>query len=346
MTDLQKQLKEIIERNGPISVETFMGLVTAHYYSTRDPFGAKADFTTAPEISQMFGEMIGVFAADAWIKMGSPASFTLLECGPGRGTLMADIMRATRHVPGFHEAAKIVLMEISPILRGKQQEALKDYPVEWVTSTDSQILRSSDSPIILIANEFLDALPMQQWIWAEDEWRERAVSFENDQFVLCVLPLHPSQPFPPCMGGRAKGGGDVWEQSPARETFVKKAAELLRARTGVALFIDYGHDVSGCGDTLQAVKDHKFVDVLDHIGEADLTSHVDFDALKKAVSGLVTVHGPVGQGVFLKRLGIELRAQRLNQPDELARLTAPDQMGNLFRVLAFCSEAGLSPEGF
>lgn len=322
----------MILQNGPIDVGTFMTLAIGHYYSTRDPFGVKGDFTTAPEISQMFGEMIGAFLADSWIKMGSPSPVLLAEAGPGRGTLMADILRATKNVPGFHAAIRIHLIEMSPVLIDRQRGALKDYDVAW---TDRLENLPEGLPLLFVANEFLDALPIRQFQFQDGAWFERLVGFDGEKFVFGLAPA----PYP-LPGGRA---GDVFEIAPQREGFVKGLAARIRAQGGVALLVDYGHDRHGPGDTLQAVKDHQYVDVLSHIGEADLTSHVDFESLARAAEN-VAVYGPVGQGNFLKAMGIELRAQRLNQPVALERLTV--QMGQLFRVVALCHDEKIQLAGF
>ncbi|MGZ9096790.1 MAG: class I SAM-dependent methyltransferase [Micavibrio sp.] len=332
MNPCEARLKDMIVEGGPMDVGTFMNLAIGHYYATRDPFGVKGDFTTAPEISQMFGEMIGAFLADAWIKMGSPSPVLLVEAGPGRGTLMADIMRATKNVPGFHGAAQIHLIEMSPVLMARQKDTLKDYNVQWSENLDSL---PDHCPVLFVANEFLDALPVRQFQFQDGAWFERLIGFEGERFVFGLAPL----PYP-LPGGEA---GDVFEIGPLREDFVKQLAERIKAQSGVALLIDYGHDRHGPGDTLQAVKDHQYVDVLSHIGEADLTSHVDFESLAAAAKD-VAVYGPVGQGDFLKGLGIELRAARLNQPAELERLTV--QMGQLFRVMALCHDKKIQLAGF
>lgn len=333
-----EHLKNLIRQNGPMDVATFMGLALGHYYGTRDPFGVKGDFTTAPEISQMFGEMIGIFFADAWMKTGSPAKITLAESGPGRGTLMADIMRATVKVPGFHQAAQIHLLEMSRVLKEKQRETLKEYPVSWHETLESL---PQDCPVFLVANEFLDALPIQQYVEKDGKWHLRVVGLEDDHFVFGLAKSHRDF-LPPGLGG----AGAVWEHSPARENFVRNVSSLLQRCRGVALFIDYGHDRSGPGDTLQAVRDHRFAGIFERVGDADLTSHVDFGALKMVAENTVTVHGPIGQGAFLNGLGIGLRAGRLQQAEELYRLTAPDQMGTLFRVMALCHDPGIELAGF
>ena len=339
MSKFEAHLKNLIRQNGPMDVATFMGLALGHYYATRDPFGVKGDFTTAPEISQMFGEMIGVCLADVWQKTGSPERITLVEAGPGRGTLMADLLRATRNVPGFHQAVRLHLIEMSPVLKEKQRDTLRDFQVTWHETLDTL---PQDAPVFLVANEFLDALPVQHYVWKDARWHWRVIGLDKDDGLVFGLTDCP----PPASPPHEPGEGAIWEHSPARESFVKNTALLIRRCGGVALLIDYGHDRSGFGDTLQAVKDHRFVNVLEQVGEADLTSHVDFEPLKNAAQNLVTVHGPVGQGDFLNRLGIGLRAGRLGQPEACHRLSAPDQMGTLFRVMALCHDPEIEVAGF
>ncbi|MBI2235197.1 MAG: SAM-dependent methyltransferase [Micavibrio aeruginosavorus] len=338
MNNLQNHLEALIRQNGPMDIAAFMTLALGHYYSTRDPFGKDGDFTTAPEISQMFGEMIGAFLADAWMKTGSPPHFDLVEAGPGRGTLMADILRATATVPGFHAAAHVHLIEMSPVLKEAQRRTLKDYAVQWHESFDT-LGQQSSCPMFFVANEFLDALPIHQYVRQNGAWFERVVGMEGD------APVFGLRPSVFTLDVKAEDGA-VWEISPAREGFAAQVARHLRKNGGVALFIDYGHDRSGFGDTLQAVKNHRFADVLRDVGEADLTSHVDFESIRRAAAPHAMVHGPVGQGDFLNALGIGLRAGRLNQPEEYRRLTAPDQMGTLFRVMALCHDPDVKLEGF
>lgn len=337
-SNIRETLESMIRENGPVSIATFMGLVLPHYYGTRDPLGREGDFITAPEISQMFGEMIGVFLADAWIKMGGPSPVALTEAGPGRGTLMADILRATRHVPGFADAVRIHLIETSPSLRARQRDVLGGYDVTW----HDDITSLPDMPVLFVGNEFLDALPIHQIQYAKGQWHERVIGLSVAGDLVYGLGL----PVAPPMGVQGAAEGDIFEHAPARVDFTKALADHIRHHGGVAVLIDYGHDRSACGDTLQAVRDHKFVEVLSNIGDADLTSHVDFDALKRAIEDDVAVSGPVGQGAFLYRLGIGLRAEKLQQPDMLHRLASPDQMGELFRVMAFCGDRSIHLEGF
>lgn len=341
---MENALKDMIRQSGPVDVATFMGMAVAHYYATRDPFGARGDFTTAPEISQMFGEMIGVCLADAWMQMGSPASFDLIEAGPGRGTLMADIIRATRHVPGFHAAMRIVLIETSPELRKVQATTLRKPPLPsgegrgegrlvWCDHIGAV---DGDGPVLFVGNEFLDALPIHQYIRVEGTWHERVVRL--DEAGDLAFGIVPAPSFAP------PAEGDFFEVSPAREAFVDDLSHMIAARGGVGLLIDYGHDATAPGDTLQAVKDHRYADVLRDVGDADLTSHVDFGALAAVARACVHVSGPVGQGDFLRRLGIDLRAARLDQAQEAQRLCV--QMGTLFRVMGLCHDGAVKLVGF
>lgn len=302
-------------------LDAWMTRVVEAYYAAGDPLGADGDFVTAPEVSQIFGEIIGLWAADAWTRMGRPAAFVLLECGPGRGTLMADALRAARVVPGLIDAARIILLETSAALREKQAVALKDCDPDWIESLDAL----PDLPVIAIANEFLDALPIRQLRFHAGRWEERHIGAGPVWLPACNDP-----PLPP---PSARGGRGVYEISPAREAFVADLSVRIARRGGAALLIDYGYEGPAPGDTLQAVKNHRPVDPL--TPGADVTAHVDLAPLKAAAAraGLRT-HGPVGQGRFLLELGAARRAAQLGARDDLARLTAPDQMGTLFKVLS------------
>jgi NADH dehydrogenase [ubiquinone] 1 alpha subcomplex assembly factor 7 len=306
-------------------VEQLMGMAIAHYYSTRDPFGRVGDFITAPEISQMFGEMIGVFMADAWMGMGAPERIALVEFGPGRGTLMADLLRGTKNIPGFHAALSVHLVEISPELRGRQKKCLEGYDVTW---HDRAGTLPDGVPLFVVGNEFLDALPVRQYIWKDGAWALRCVGLgAGDKLQFGAIPAIEA----PDVTGQKEG--DVFETSPVREAFVDDIARRIAVQGGVAVLIDYGNDDSGFGDTLQAIKAHQFVPVLEGVGEADLTSHVDFGRLKAVARAHCAVRGPMAQGDFLRAMGIELRAARLNQEAEMRRLCDAEQMGQLFRVM-------------
>jgi SAM-dependent MidA family methyltransferase len=323
VTPLERALRERIQSEGPITVEAFMEACNAYYYATRDPFGSGGDFTTAPEISQMFGEMVGAALADCWRRAGSPAGAAYAELGPGRGTLAADALRVMRSA-GF--GGEVHLVETSPLLRAAQKEAVPEG--HWHESVDALPRR----PLMIVANEFLDALPIQQFVHGT----ERRITV--------------------AAGGLAfDRDGETIELSPMREEVVSTVAKRLVCDGGVALFIDYGHARSGRGDTLQAVRGHRFVPVLADPGEQDLTSHVDFQGVERAARAAGAAVTPVStQGDWLIRLGIEARAQALSRANPeraddveaaLRRLTLPDQMGELFKVMALHSPKWPAPAG-
>ncbi|MCE7887936.1 MAG: SAM-dependent methyltransferase [Alphaproteobacteria bacterium PRO2] len=384
---MEEILKNLIREKGPIDVAEFMGLALGHpahgYYMKGDPFGARGDFTTAPEISQMFGEMIAAWIMDVWQQMGSPV-FTLLECGPGRGTLMADIMRSTKNVPGFHDSVEIHLLEISPALREMQAQSLapyclarplpsqragcgghpakKDQTPAYAGETNggtgetkvfwhANLQELPDRPIIVIANEFLDALPVRQLVRGADAWKERVVNVQNDKFVYATKEL-------PFNLDVAAAEGEIFEISPVRSQFVMDLVKKMnRCGTGAALIIDYGHTQPGLGDTLQALKNHQYVSPLEDVGDADLTTHVDFyAAAQSAKAEGAEVFGPVEQGAFLKTIGIEQRteilkgratpAQKFDIEKALQRLVDSSQMGSLFKVMGLTNGQNISLPGF
>jgi NADH dehydrogenase [ubiquinone] 1 alpha subcomplex assembly factor 7 len=324
VTPLERALRERIQVEGPLTVEAFMEACNAYYYATRDPLGAWGDFTTAPEVSQMFGEMVGAALADSWNRAGAQAETVYAELGPGRGTLAADALRVLRS-GGFRGEAHFV--ETSPVLRDMQKAAVPDG--HWHESIEELPAR----PLLLAANEFLDALPVRQLV----DGVERKI-------------------FVGAGGLRFDRDGDIVEHSPARDEAVRRIAQRLVDDGGMALFIDYGHERSAPGDTLQAVRGHGFAPVLDRPGEQDLTSHVDFEAVASAAREAgAAVTALVRQGDWLGRLGIDARADMLarSNPDHaggvhsaLERLTAPDQMGALFKVLAVHAPDWPVPAGF
>lgn len=336
-----------IRETGPITVADYMADCLLHpehgYYATRDPLGAAGDFTTAPEISQIFGEMLGLALAQAWLDQGRPAPFTLAEPGPGRGTLMADILRATRAVPGFAEAAQVTLIEASPTLRTAQAERLADHNPRWLDRLD----QLPDAPLFLVANEFFDALPIRQFIRDGDGWREKRIGLDGERLVFGLTDPAPQ----PGLTHRLAdtNDGDVVEICPAAAPMAGEIATRIAGHGGAALIVDYGGWRSR-GDTLQALREHRFADPLDAPGSADLTAHVDFEPLAAAaITSDCAVSHLTSQGVFLECLGITARAQTLAGGlsgaalDDLVaahrRLTHPDEMGNLFKVL------GLYPRG-
>lgn len=358
MTPLAALLRDIIAKDGPITVERYMAEALGHpthgYYVTRDPLGAGGDFTTAPEISQMFGEMIGLWCVATWRRMGEPSSFALAELGPGRGTLMADALRAARLEPRFMDAARLHLVETSPALREKQGAVLSTHRPAW----HADFRAVPDGPLLLVANEFFDALPIRQFEHTADGWRERLVGYGSAQgrFTFVLSTIEPAEPLP----GDAPIGA-VLEISPASLRVMRSIGERIARDGGAALAIDYGYlraeTADGWSDTLQALRGHRRHDPLEAPGEADLTTHVDFIALARAARDAGAVpHGPLPQGLFLKALGIELRALRLAQgatPEQrkaidtaLHRLTHADGMGLLFKALAVANPSLGTPDGF
>ena len=340
-TPLFDIIKKEIVADGPMDIARFMALALGHpehgYYMKQDPFGVGGDFTTAPEISQMFGEMIGVLCLEFWQSFECPV--TLLECGPGRGTLMWDILRIAKNLPEFVKSADICLLETSPVLQAKQKERLAGYPVRWIEALD-EVPR--DKPVIAIANEFLDALPIRQYERVQGKSYERVIH-EDLEFGLSQTPLRFHQE-------------GVHEISPAREGWMEQFYALLKDTNGAGLFIDYGHLQSAPGDTLQAVHRHEYCGVLEHIGDADITAHVDFEPLLKKAETAGLRAETTTQGAFLNTLGIELRAAALlkkaneKQAQDiktaLHRLTAADQMGELFKVMGVSYGAAEKLAGF
>ena len=331
------RLNREIDTLGAVSVARWMALCNAHYYGSRDPLGAAGDFTTAPEISQMFGELVGLCLADAWARAGSPPA-RLVELGPGRGTLMADMQRAGRFALPVH------FVETSPVLRAAQ--AARVPGAQW-HATLGEV--PDDCPLLLVANEFFDALPIRQFVRTADAWRERLVG----PGLMPVLGPPTGQALvPPALWNAAEGA--VFETSPAASAVAAEIGARLRAYGGAALIVDYGHAGPLTGDTLQAVRGHAPADPFTTPGEVDLTAHVDFGALAQAAG--VTAHGPVEQGVWLTALGIGARAATLAAratPAQAAaitaaahRLTAPEAMGRLFKVLALTAPGWPEPEGF
>jgi NADH dehydrogenase [ubiquinone] 1 alpha subcomplex assembly factor 7 len=357
MSELAALLGRMIRDRGPIDVGAYMQLVMGHptlgYYATRDPFGREGDFVTAPEISQIFGELLGLALAQRWLDLGSPGRFRLVEMGPGRGTLMADAWRATGIVPGFHYAAQLHLVETSRHLRSLQAARLPGVAVQW---HDALAEIPDDAPLLLLANELLDALPVRQFERALPGWRERVVTLAADD-SLAFATAADRTPFHGTLMQRHAGAplGAVIELSPAREAVAAEIATRLATHGGLALLIDYGSRRLD-GPTLQAVRGHATANPLETPGEADVSAHVDFGTLAEtAIAGGAMAWGPLAQGELLLRLGAEARLARLTagQPAEQAkalrgaglRLIDPAQMGALFQVLALTG-AGTAPPGF
>ena len=349
LTPLAQRLQQVIATEGPISVARYMDLCLndpVHgYYRTSAPIGARGDFVTAPEISQMFGELIGLWCAVTWRQMGTPTPLRLVELGPGRGTLMKDALRGIATEPLFHAALTVHLVETGNRLRATQVECLAGQAIEW----HENLSEVPEGPILLIANEFFDTLPIHQYERTDVNWHERLVTSGKNGFTY-ILATKPSTL------DRLGRVGDVFEQAPARLDYMADIAARIEAGGGAALIIDYGHGKNANGDTLQAVRAHKTQPVFAEPGLTDLTSHVDFQALARTAAHETAVHGPVRQGKFLRTLGIETRAALLQRDatpanahdieSALRRLTDSQQMGDLFKVLALTVKGAPVPAGF
>jgi SAM-dependent MidA family methyltransferase len=326
VTPLERALRQRIAAEGPISVEAYMEACNSYYYSTRDPLGSDGDFTTAPEISQMFGELIGAALTDCWQRAGAPADAIYVELGPGRGSLAADALRVMNRA-GFNP--QVHLIEISPRLREVQAKSLGPPLATW---HDSLATLPAGRPMLLVANEFFDALPVRQFIGAKERMvvlTPAGLAFDRD--------------------------GEIIEDSPSRDAVAGEIGSQLNDRGGVAIVIDYGHERTAPGDTLQAVRGHRYAAVLHSPGEQDLTSHVDFEALAgSAALGKASVSRLATQGEWLIRLGIDARARALSvaNPERarevqagLERLTSASGMGRLFKVLAIHAQDWPAPAG-
>ncbi len=349
MTPLARLIAAQIAATGPVSLADYMAECLLHpvhgYYATRDPFGAAGDFTTAPEISQMFGELLGLCLAQAWLDQGSPA-FTLAELGPGRGTLMADVLRATKAVPRFHALAHIVLVEASPVLRAAQATRLAPYHITWADSVEAL----PEAPLFVLANEFFDALPIRQFTRHAQGWCETMVSLADEALIF---DQSPPTPFAAHDHRRADTiPGDIVELCPAAGPIIAKIGTTIARHGGAALIVDYGGWRSR-GDTFQALRHHAPTNPLADPGLADLTAHVDFAELAHAAQPAAYAY--TTQGTMLTALGIDARAERLAQSlsgaaleNHLAakrRLTDPAEMGTLFKVLALHPARHPSPPG-
>ncbi len=343
MTPLEKIITRMISDDGPLPLDRYMTLCLSHpehgYYMTRDPLGAAGDFTTSPEISQVFGELIGVWVAQVWQQLGSPRSFALVELGPGRGTLMMDVLRVLQKVPACAKAAEVHLVETSPMLRAAQLERVPH--ATWHGSVASL----PGLPTLLLANEFFDALPIRQFERIKGQVFERVV---GEGLSIGLVPSAMRLPF---------NGDGVFEDSSIRDAVALQLGDHISKLSGAALIIDYGHLRSSTGDTLQAMKAHHFCKVTDFPGESDLTSHVDFEALGRGfVKGGAKVAGAMSQGQFLLAMGLEARTKVLaasitaeKQRDIIAaseRLAKSAEMGDLFKVMAVTGGLQASPYPF
>jgi SAM-dependent MidA family methyltransferase len=345
-SDISREIAQLIEQEGPISIERFMNEANRHYYATRDAIGAAGDFITAPEVSQMFGEIVGLALADVWQRAGRPSNAVLVELGPGRGTLADDMLRAMK-VAGLEP--ELHFIETSPLLREKQAD-LHPHAI-W---HDTIQTLPTDRPLLIVANEFFDALPVHQLVMTFSGWRERVVRIGMDGFEAAPgestrygeVPMHLRHVDP----------GGIIESCPAARKLMRALARRLHDQGGAMLVIDYGYDGGAHGDTLQAVHAHAYADPFAKPGVSDLTAHVDFSALAGSARAAGThVAGPVEQGQWLISLGLSDRAAVLarNAPrraDEIAaayrRLTHPEEMGELFKVMAVTGRRWPEPGGF
>ena len=354
MSPLEQILIARIKTQGPITFAEYMTECLLHpdlgYYTTRDPFGRAGDFITAPEISQIFGEMIGLCLAQAWLDQGAPTPFALAELGPGRGTLMADILRVTAKVPGFHAAAHVHLVEAAPRMRERQARTLAPrWPADRITWHD----HADDlpqQPLFLVANEFFDALPIRQFQRHEDGFFEMVLGELMNQICIGLVPA----PADPRLTARLDDTrpGDIVEICAAAPVIARQIGQRIADHGGAALIIDYG-DWRSLGSTLQAMRDQSYAAVFDRPGEVDLTAHVDFEALLADLPCAHTRLTP--QGLFLERLGITARAQALAErmtgealEQHVAahrRLTHPQEMGTLFKVVGLYPAKSAPPPG-
>jgi SAM-dependent MidA family methyltransferase len=353
VTPLEAEIRRLIAIDGPIPIARYMAMCLTHpeygYYATRDPIGARGDFVTAPEISQMLGELIGLWAAAVWNSMGSPRDLRLVELGPGRGTLMCDALRAVTVVPAFRTAIEVHLVEKSSLLRRCQNEALAGLGVPLAWHDDLSAV--PEGPLIVIANEFFDALPVHQAVKAPDGWHERVIGIDAEDRLAFGLNPAPVRGLDALLPPRVRAAGVGAVHEWRSEDTVSELAKRFASAGGAALIVDYGYTESDIGETLQGMRGHDYADPLEDPGEVDLTAHVDFAALARAAArGGARAEGPVGQGTFLRRLGIAERAAALTGratarqanaiESALARLTAtgPTGMGELFKVLAIASK--------
>jgi NADH dehydrogenase [ubiquinone] 1 alpha subcomplex assembly factor 7 len=349
MTPLTEILLAQIARSGPITIAEYMTQCLLHpkhgYYTTLQPLGQAGDFVTAPEISQMFGEMLGLCLAQSWLDQASPVRFTLAELGPGRGTLMADILRATKGIAGFHAAADIILVEASPSLQSQQAQALDGYDVQWANN----VTKLSEQPLFLAANEFFDCLPISQFIRTKHGWQEQMIGAKDGTIGFILAANTPTSVF------NDASLGTVLEVCPSAAAITADIARIIGGNGGAAIILDYGDWVPS-GDTLQAVQNHKKVDPLHDCGTSDLTAHVNFHSLSEAAKPFAQVSGLTPQGILLERLGITARAQTLatqlhdkaleNHVTAHRRLTHPNEMGQLFKAIAITPNGASHPAGF
>ncbi len=366
MTDLNDHLIKLIKLHGPISVSSYMTEALTNpkfgYYVNQNPFGKGGDFITAPEVSQMFGELVGLWFADIWLKMRRPVKVHLIELGPGKGTLMADLVRVLDVLPEFRNVLELHLVEASPQLIKVQKNALVNFKgkITWHETVKTALVAAEgdDMATFVIANEFFDALPIRQFQKGDLGWHERMVTVnEKGDGLINMLSPFPVQDVELPEHLKAADLHSIIELSPMAEYITGLISEHIKSNTGATLFVDYGYNEYRTGETLQAIEKHKYASIFERPGHADLSSHVNFCKIIDIAKtrGLKT-HGPAMQGKFLNEMGIAERVRILNKsatPEQkkdilsaLNRLIAPDEMGTLFKVLAMTSDHGLEVTGF
>jgi NADH dehydrogenase [ubiquinone] 1 alpha subcomplex assembly factor 7 len=355
---LPERLARAITMAGPIPLSQYIAAANAEYYGSRDPLGSAGDFTTAPEISQMFGELIGLWMATVWTQMGSPETIHIVELGPGRGTLMNDALRAVQMIPAFRDALAVHLVEISPVLKTAQAQSLEHWGIG--VSWHATLEEVPKGPAIIIANEFFDALPINQAVKARYGWHERQIEIGPDDLFAFTTARDPIAHFDMLLplAVRQAPMGSIYEWRDNKPAM--QLGKRIKDEGGAALVIDYGHAASGVGETLQAIGKHAYADPLADPGNVDLTAHVDFRALAVAVQAMgAETFGPIDQAQFLTRLGIETRATALKKKATsrgaaadidaaLARLVGQGRtgMGELFKVACFAHASVGVPPGF
>lgn len=362
-TPLEEKLKARIEAQGPITVADYMAACLFDpdhgYYRRGNPLGADGDFITAPEVSQIFGELIGLWCVDVWQSMGAPGLFRLVELGPGRGTLLADALRAASMMPNFLSAAIVSLVESNSTLRSAQESALANAvpPLEWY----DHVADIPSGPTILIANEFIDALPVRQYVRQQGEWHERQVALGQHR-DLCLTTAETPSAIDVMVGDGGNEGaglpdGSIWEVRPAADQLVADFARRAATQPFAALMIDYGYVGRGPGDTVQGLSRHRYADIFERPGEMDLTAHVDFSGLVAAAGSVgLCAAGPICQRDFLNRLGLAHRLRQLVAGADAVqrqvlinaaeRLIAPDQMGDVFKVVTLFGDGLRIPAPF